>query len=221
MADRFTKAREAIYEAHSEDPNKHTTRDGKEVPYETHYAEQMEGYLAKRDPDASDVLKLAVCGQHFRRWEVPRSDYPMTKIGYHTWRTFLKKRQGELVSQILKDSGYQQDDLDRCLALIKKDGLKQGEEEVQVLEDVACLVFLDDQFEQFKDKHDEDKIVNILKKTWVKMSKEGQALALQIPMTDEYGAAVMDDILNVGLRHLNGEGPEVPLDPHAQMAKLI
>ena len=71
------------------------------------------------------------------------------------------------------------------MALIEKEGLKQGEEEVQILEDVACLVFLDDQFEQFKDKHDEEKIVNILKKTWVKMSKEGQDLALQIPMTEE------------------------------------
>jgi hypothetical protein len=185
MADHFRTAREKIYEAHNEDPNKHATSDGKEVPYETHYAEQMEQYLAKRSPNASDVLKLAVCGQHFRRWEVRRDSYPMTKIGYHTWRTHLKKRQAQLVGQILDEAGYSLEDTKRCMALIEKEGLKQGEEEVQVLEDVACLVFLDDQFEEFKDKHDEDKIVNILKKTWVKMSKEGQDLALQIPMTDE------------------------------------
>jgi hypothetical protein len=185
MADRFSNARKKIYEAHNEDPNKHTTNDGKEMPYETHYAEQMEAYLAKRSPNASDVLKLAVSGQHFRRWEVRRDSYPMTKIGYHTWRTHLKKRQAQLVAQILDEARYSEADVKRCTALIEKEGLKQGEEEVQVLEDVACLVFLDDQFEEFKDKHDEDKIVNILKKTWVKMSKEGQDLALQIPMTDE------------------------------------
>ena len=32
--------------------------------------------------------------------------------------------------------------------------------------------------------------VNILKKTWVKMSKQGQDMALQIPMTDECKALV-------------------------------
>lgn len=190
MSDRFAKARTLIYEAHNEDPNKHTTSEGKERPYETHYAEQMEYYLQKRAPAASEVLKLAVCGQHFRRWEVPRDSFAMNKVGYHSWRTHLKKRQAQQVSDILKDCGCADDDVERCISLIEKQGLKQGEEEVQVLEDVACLVFLDDQFDQFKDKHDEQKIVNILKKTWVKMSKQGQDLALEIPMTDECKALV-------------------------------
>ena len=78
----------------------------------------------------------------------------------------------------------------RCISLIEKEGLKQGEEEVQVLEDVACLVFLDDQFDEFKDKHDEEKIVKILAKTWSKMGKQGQDLALQIPMTEDCKALV-------------------------------
>lgn len=182
-SDAFDKARADIFKAHDEDPNK-TTVEGKEMPYETHYAQKMEFYLAKRSPDASDVLRLAVCAQHFRRWEVPRSDYPMTKIGYHSWRTHLKKRQAKLVGEIM-DLYFPSDDTKRCMALIEKEGLRQGEDEVQVLEDVACLVFVDDQFDQFKEKHDEQKIINILKKTWGKMSKEGQDMALEIPMTDE------------------------------------
>ena len=186
--DRFENARTNIFKAHSEDPNK-VTINGKEMPYETHYAQRMESYLSKRAPDTSEVLKLAVCAQHFRRWEVPRSDYPMTKVGYHTWRTHLKKRQAKLVGEIM-DLYYPPDDTKRCMALIEKEGLKQGEEEVQVLEDVACLVFLDDQFDQFKEKHDEGIIVNILKKTWVKMSSRGQEMALEIPMTDECKALV-------------------------------
>ncbi|KAH9827745.1 hypothetical protein Tdes44962_MAKER09652 [Teratosphaeria destructans] len=190
MAERFKTARAKIYEAHDQDPNRHTTSDGQPIPYETHYAQQMEAYLAKRSPDASDVLKLAVCGQHFRRWEVRRDSFPMTKLGYHGWRTHLKQRQAQQVSDILQECGYSEADVKRCISLIEKEGLRQGEEEVQVLEDVACLVFLDDQFDEFKDKHDEDKIVTILKKTWVKMSKQGQDLALQIPMTDECKALV-------------------------------
>jgi hypothetical protein len=181
----YEEARRLIYAAHDEDPNKHTTAEGKEIPYETHYSTKMENFLNKRAPNASDVLKLAICGQHFRRWEVPRDSYPRTKVGYHSWRTFLKKRQGKLVAEILEQNGYPEDDWKRCQSLIEKEGLKQGEDEVQILEDVACLVFLDDQFDNFKDEHNEEKIVNILKKTWGKMSKEGQDMALELPMTDE------------------------------------
>ena len=190
MSDRFTKARTLIYAAHDEDPNPHTISAGATKPYETHYAEQMELYLSQREPDASEVLKLAVCGQHFSRWEVPRDSFPMTKLGYHSWRTHLKKRQAQQVSDILQECGYSEEDVKKCIALIQKEGLKQGEEEVQVLEDVACLVFLDDQFEEFKDKHDEGKIIHILQKTWGKCSSRGQELALRIPMTEECKALV-------------------------------
>lgn len=186
--DRFAKVHQQIYEAHDEDPTKITVNEV-EIAYATHYAKKMESYLQKRDPDASDVLKLAVCAQHFKRWEVPRSSYPMTKIGYHSWRSYLKKRQAELVGQIM-EKHYSSDETKRCMSLIEKEGLKQGEEEVQVLEDVACLVFLDDQFDDFQKKHDEEKMVNILKKTWVKMSPRGQEMALELPMTDECRALV-------------------------------
>lgn len=186
--ERFTKVRNSIYAAHDEDPTK-ITIDGNEVPYETHYAHKMESYLSKRAPDASDVLRLAICAQHFRRWEVPRSSYPMTKVGYHSWRSGLKKRQAELVGKIMQVY-YSEEDTKRCMSLIEKEGLRQGEEEVQVLEDVACLVFLDDQFDDFQQKHDEDKLVNILKKTWVKMSAKGQEMALELPMTGESRALV-------------------------------
>lgn len=180
---RFDRARAAIYAAHDLDPTK-ITINGAEIPYETHYAHKMESYLAKRAPQASEVLRLAVSAQHFRRWEVPRSDYPMNKVGYHTWRSHLKKRQAELVGEILEE-WYSAEETGRCRALIAKEGLRQGEEEVQVLEDVACLVFLDDQFEEFQTKHDEQKIVNILKKTWGKMSETGREMALEIEMGEE------------------------------------
>jgi hypothetical protein len=185
---RFSQARSAIYAAHSEDPTKITIND-KELPYETHYAQKMESYLSTRAPDASEILKLAVCAQHFRRWEVPRSSYPMTKVGYYSWRSYLKKRQAEQVGQILKEY-YSEEEVERCMALIEKEGLKQGEEEVQVLEDVACLVFLDDQFEEFQKKHDEEKMVGILRKTWGKMSERGREMALEMQMSEECKALV-------------------------------
>lgn len=66
--------------------------------------------------------------------------------------------------------------------MIRKEDLK-SDEETQVLEDVACLVFLDDQFAEFEKEHNEDKIITILRKTWGKMSEDGHALALKIPMS--------------------------------------
>ncbi|KAH7088760.1 hypothetical protein FB567DRAFT_522235 [Paraphoma chrysanthemicola] len=180
MTTPFEKALAAIDAAHSLDPNK-TTSNGVETPYELHYAQKCTSYLEKRSPDASEHLRLAIRAQHFRRWEIPRSSYPMTKPGYHAWRTFLKKRQAELVSTICVESGYDATFADRVGALIRKEDLKK-DEETQVLEDVACLVFLDDQFEQFEKEHDEDKIVGILRKTWGKMTERGHELALEIRM---------------------------------------
>ena len=174
-----------IDDAHKQDPRKATV-NGIDTPYEYHYAEKMTHYLNLRSPDASEVLKIAIRAQHLRRWEVPRNSYPMTRPGYYSWRTFLKKQQAEQAKQICIESGLKEEDAERVASLIRKEDLK-NDEETQILEDVACLVFLDDQFEEFKHKYDDDKekMINILKKTWVKMSPKGHELALAIPMGDE------------------------------------
>ena len=182
MAPQLEKALQLIDEAHAQDPKK-VTIDGQEVPYELHYARQMTHYLDRRLPDASDPLKLAIRAQHFRRWEVPRDSYPMTRIGYHSWRTFLKKRQAQLVAPIMEECGFSAEDTQKTMALIEKQGLREGDKDTQALEDIACLVFLDDQFEAFEKTLDEDKIIKILQKTWVKMSPEGHKMALELHMS--------------------------------------
>lgn len=70
-------------------------------------------------------------------------------------------------------------------ALIRKENLS-SDGETQVLEDVACLVFLDDQFDDFEKRPeiDEDKVMGILRKTWLKMSAEGQKLASEMQLSD-------------------------------------
>lgn len=65
---------------------------------------------------------------------------------------------------------------------MRKEGLNKADEETQALEDVACLVFLDDQFEEFEKNHDEDKIIHILRKTWAKMGEKGRQMALEMQM---------------------------------------
>jgi len=186
MAPNVSKCMQLIDEGHMQDPKK-VEIDETETPYELVYAQKMTKYLQLHTPDADPLLATAVRAQHFRRWEVPRDTYPKTKPGYFAWRTYLKKRQADLVKEICLQCEYNETEANRVAALIAKEDLKKGEgkgdAEAQVLEDVACLVFLDDQFDQFEREHDEEKIVNILKKTWVKMGKRGQDLALNMNLS--------------------------------------
>ncbi|EXJ83934.1 hypothetical protein A1O1_07563 [Capronia coronata CBS 617.96] len=187
MPPNLNKAIDLIDAAHREDPNR-LHANGESIPYELHYAQKMSKYLNLHTPNADPLLVTAARAQHFRRWEVPRDSYPKTKAGYFVWRTLLKKRQAEQVRQLCLDCGYSVEEADKVAALIAKEDLKKGEgkgdPDAQVIEDVACLVFLDDQFDEFEKAHDEDKIVSILQKTWVKMGKRGQELALQMDLSD-------------------------------------
>lgn len=113
----------------------------------------------------------------------------MTRPGYLMWRSKLKSQAAAQVAELLAEPSIvpaiPQADRDRVAALIRKENLS-SDEETQVLEDVACLVFLDDQFDDFESKSDidEDKIVSILQKTWGKMSETGRQLALAMEHSD-------------------------------------
>ncbi|KAI2843748.1 hypothetical protein CBS147343_2009 [Aspergillus niger] len=188
--DPLTTALTKIDALHSEDPNKLTNTN---IPYELHYAEKMTSYLYKHTPNPSPVLQLAIRAQHLKRWEVPRGTYPDGKIGYHSWRTAVARRQAEIAMKVCLESGIGEAEAERVGRLIRKEGLKGGEDaEAQILEDVACLVFLDDQFEAFQGKYKRDKVLEILRKTWGKMSERGRKLALKLEMGEEADGLVKE-----------------------------
>ena len=134
----------------------------------------------------------------------------MTRAGYLTWRAKQKSQAASQVAALLQQPGPSSEplipaaDAERVAALIRKEGLAggdgAGDEEAQVPEAVACLVFLDDQFDDFtksridagdegqgNDEEDEaevQKIVTILQKTWKKMSPAGRDIALGMPLSD-------------------------------------
>ena len=101
----------------------------------------------------------------------------MTRPGYLTWRSKQKAEAASQVSELLRSSEVQppltQADIERIAALIRKENLSK-DEETQMLEDCACLVFLDDQFDGFEKKPeiDEDKIIGILKKVMISLNIE-------------------------------------------------
>jgi hypothetical protein len=165
--------------ANGEDPNKIVV-DGRERPAEQVYGERMTATLARLYPESSELLKVAVRAQHLRRWTVPRTTYPMDRVGYLRWRTDLKAKHAEWAGIILAECGYTADEIVRVASLIRKERLKL-DAEAQALEDVASIVFLEFYAADFAKKHDDEKVVSILKKTLAKMSEQGRRAAQELP----------------------------------------
>lgn len=183
MPTKLKQAIEKIDAANAEDPNL-MEDDGQMRPLELVHAERRTEWIRKLVGDeASEALLLAARGQHIRRWEIPRDAYPRNRAGYLNWRNDLKKFHAEKTTAIMKAVGYEDETAERVTSLIMKKRLKL-DPEVQALEDSLCLVFLETQFSEFAQK-EADKITNILRKTWRKMSPQGQQFALRLPMRDE------------------------------------
>ncbi|WP_108244442.1 DUF4202 domain-containing protein [Muricauda brasiliensis] len=168
--------------ANAQDPNKESS-EGKLYPKELLYAQRMTDILNEFEPDASEALQLTARCQHICRWEIPRESYEMNRVGYLKWRQELKKFHAEKASNILRKVGYDEDTIDRVSFLLLKKQLKK-DEETQTLEDVICLVFLKYYYEPFLIKHDDDKIISILQKTWKKMSQKGHKAALTLAFSE-------------------------------------
>jgi hypothetical protein len=136
-------------------------------------------------PDASPLLQLAARCQHLERWSVPRSSYPMDKPGYLSWRRFLYGKQAARARELLQAAGVGPAEAEEAAAWVSKSGLKTNPG-TQVLEDAAVLTFLESEIAAFAAQHADyprEKFVDILKKTWRKMSPRAQAAAqaLELP----------------------------------------
>lgn len=180
---RFETTLALIDKENSEDINTYQV-SGIDYPKELLYSQRMTRKLLQFHPNASKALQIAARAQHICRWKIPRDAYPMDRVGYLKWRETLKKMHAELTSEILEQVGYDQQFKERVSFLINKKLIKKNEES-QILEDTICLVFLDYYFEEFAAKHDDEKVIDILKKTWVKMSKKGHDVALKLPFSDK------------------------------------
>lgn len=173
----FEKALARFDAANAEDPNC-TLVEGVEYPHELHYARRMTHWLGVIEPHASVALRLAVRSQHLRRWMFPRSQFPMTRAGYHQWRTAAGDFHARIAGDILREVGYADDVVRKVQSLLRKERL-HSDPETQVLEDVACIVFLETEFSDFAARHEEEKVLNIIRRTWRKMSERGRMTALQ------------------------------------------
>jgi len=180
--EKFQEAIRLFDQANNKDPNKETW-EGKEYSKEVLYADRMTAALKKFAPNASEAVQLTARCQHICRWEIPRNSYEMDRTGYLLWRQDLKKFHAKKASEILTSVGYDAELVDKVSFLLQKKQLKRNEE-TQLLEDVICLVFLEFYFEKFSQKYSEEKLIDVLQKTWKKMSEDGQSAALQLNLSE-------------------------------------
>ena len=179
--DAHARARELIDAAHAADPK--PAPDGR--PAELVYAERMETWISRLDPAAPPLLRLAARCQHLERWSVPRATFPLGKPGYLAWRRSLYVKQAMRAKELLHQAGVPAGEADEVAAWVSKTGLKTNPGS-QALEDAACLVFLENEIEAFAAQHADypaEKFVDIIQKTWRKMSPAAQqaALGLKLP----------------------------------------
>lgn len=171
----FSRAMALFDAANSEDPNQDEGQ-----PKELLYARRMSDMIARFAPDASEVAQLAVRAQHIQRWKVPRSSQPMNREGYHAWRTGLYTFHADTAGALMRRAGCDDAIIERVTKAVGKRGIKSNPD-TQLLEDVANLVFIEHYmlaFANSKPEYDEAKWLEIIRKTWKKMSKNAQAFAL-------------------------------------------
>jgi hypothetical protein len=181
--EQLKKAYAAFDLYNSSDPNKEVYKGisySKECLYAIRMTEKLHHYMT----DPPEYLKLAARCQHIGRWEIARNSYPMDRKGYLQWRSQLKIHHSIIAEKILTECGYGTDIKEKVKSLLLKKQLQQNPD-TQLLEDVICLVFIEYYLEDFAAQHENEKIIDIIKKTLKKMSPHAIDEALKIPVSDK------------------------------------
>ena len=173
---RFQEAIARFDAANARDPR------GIELPY----AQRLSAWVERLAPDASESLRLAARCQHLRRWEIPRESYPPGRVGYLKWRETLKHFHADEAAKILRAVGYD----DAMIERVRNLNLKKKDPETSVLEDALCLLFLETQFDETTGKTGEEKMIEILRKTWRKMSPRAREIALGMKLSETQRALI-------------------------------
>ena len=183
---RLQDALERFDALNAADPTLAPGPDGRLHPAALLYGRRMSERLVRMEPDASEALQLAV-----ERLTLAGFIDPEGRDGYRRWRRDLARMHAELAADVLREVGYEPALAARVQDLIQKRRLA-SDPEARTLEDVACLVFLEHALGEFAERHPHEKLVAILRKTWVKMSPRGQRAALDVPQSGRAAAALRE-----------------------------
>jgi len=184
------RARQLIDAAHAADPARAPDRRAAELVY----GERVEAWVARLVPAATPALLLAARCQHLERWLTPRATFPEGKVGYLAWRRSLYVQQAERARALLLEAGVPAAEADDVATWVSKTGLKTNTG-TQALEDAAVLVFLENEISAFAAQHADyprEKFIDILRKTWRKLSPAAQQFALALDLPPAIAALVRD-----------------------------
>lgn len=168
-----------IDKANRVDPNNEML-SGEVLPRETIYSLHMTRWLYALEAEPSEMIQIACRAQHIERWKMPRSDYPQGRKAYYEWRQACGRMHGRRAAEIMAGCGYPPEACERVEVIVTKRELRK-DPDTQLLEDVACLVFLEKYFAQFyadNAEYDQDKWLRIVRRTWRKMSSTAHDRAL-------------------------------------------
>jgi hypothetical protein len=182
-AERLRRLLARIDALNSDDPNTETVQ-GRARPRELVYSERLTDWVLRLDPHASEPLRIAARGQHVQRWTIPRDRYERSRRGYLRWREVLKAFHADTVAHLMREAGYDEAILERVRRLITKKRLGT-DPETQTLEDALCLIFFETQFADLRRKTAEEKMAEVLRKLWGKMSERAKAEALKLPLSPD------------------------------------
>ncbi len=167
--------------------------DGVSRPKEVLYSERMTAWLNAFDEAAPDTVRIAARAQHICRWTSPRSEFPKTRSGYYEWRIALGAFHADKTGELMASVGYEPERIERVKTLLRKEKIK-ADPDVQLLEDVICLVFIEHYLDDFSKDFTEERLIDIIRKTWRKMSDKGHIAAQTIQIPDHV-AAVLEKAL--------------------------
>lgn len=158
----------------------------------------------------SEALLLASQTQHILRFTRPRDTFPAGRAGYLRWRREMYTFHAEHAAGLMRQAGYTHDADDELVGRVKELVSKQGlsaainkdaketgegaaaasdEDELRLLEDAVCVTFLELEYDAFVRKmldssdtsaEEEDKLVQVVRRTWRKMGPRGRHAAGQL-----------------------------------------
>ena len=178
---RFQRAIDAFDRANAEDPHIIVIGEARR-PRELVHAERLSAWVARLEPHASEALLLAARCQHIRRWQIPRDSHPAGRVGYLQWRTQLARFHADTAAQLLAEAGYEQESIDAVRRINLKQNLRSSSDMV-AMEDALCLSFLEFEFDDFIAKYPTEKVIEVVQKTWQKMSTRAHEIALTLPFS--------------------------------------
>jgi len=175
-----------LFDAYNKQDPRNFEWDGTTYPQEYFFAIKLYDWILKLDPAASEELLLASRSQHIGRWEIPRESYPEGREPYLKWRKDLALHHATITSGLMTQAGYDAAEIERVSQIILKKRIKV-DADVQTMENALCLVFLQYQYEDFRRKYgnEPDKMINILRKSLLKMDSHGHGFALGLNFTPQ------------------------------------